>query len=412
MPVSEKSIINPGQVQSSAPIKKSTVAWVITIAMLLVLIGYYGPKMGSKTIKVEEPVLEKPSKATGSKKQIEAELANAAQSPSAPVPAPVVLTPATPLPAGITPAPAKAPEPQPERRAGKVEADEAAIELDSAARASKSVTMDSSGNSMGVITAAGGADELRPNAQETRPAVAYADSSAARPSMAEQLLKAQMSAKPAGDANAEWLKEFADIKPTKAIIAKRVSNMYTLIQGKVIPAVLAKSLNSDLPGDITALTTVDVYDSLNSRYLLIPKGSVLIGEYSSRVRAGQSRMMFAFSRIVLPNGLSFDLPGNKGQDHIGMSGIVGDVDNHYFARFSSGVLIAILADKLEGNNRQPVTNVASSGPSTAAGQVLSEIAKSDLTRSKDIQPTITVPAGTRINVQVSADMEFPGAYRK
>jgi len=408
MPVSEKSIINPGQVQSNAPLKKSTVVWVITIVMLLVLIGYYFPKMGAKTLNLEEPVLEKPSKATGSIKQIQAELTNATQSP--PTPLPAAVTPSSPLPAGYTTASSKVPEP--ERRTGKPEADDASIEMDSAARVSKSVTMDNSGSSVGTVTAAGGADELRASSQDARNGVADAGSIVNRPSMAEQLLKAQLSAKPAGDANAEWLKEFADIKPTKAITAKRVGNIYTLIQGKVIPAVLAKSLNSDLPGDITALTTVDVYDSLSSRYLLIPKGSVLVGEYSSRVRVGQNRMMFAFSRIVLPNGLSFDLPGNKGQDHMGMSGITGDVDNHYFARFSSGILIAILADKLESNNQQPITNVASSGPSTAAGQVLSDIAKSDLSRSKDIQPTITIPAGTRINVQVSADMEFPGAYRK
>ncbi|MDP2000288.1 MAG: TrbI/VirB10 family protein [Rhodoferax sp.] len=410
MPVSEKSIINPGQVQSNAPLKKSTVAWVIGIAMLLVLIGYYVPKMGAKTVNLEEPVLEKPSKATGSVKQIQAELKNAAQSASTPSPA--AETPSSPLPVGNAPVLVKVPEPQPERRAGKNEPDDASLEMDSAARVSKSVTMDNSGISVGPITSAGGADELRASSQNTRNGVADADAIGNRPSIAEQLLKAQLSAKPAGDTNAEWLKEFADIKPTKAITARRIGNIYTLIQGKVIPAVLAKSLNSDLPGDITAITTVDVYDSLNSRYLLIPKGSVLIGEYSNRVRVGQNRMMFAFSRIVLPNGLSFDLPGNKGQDHMGMSGIKGEVDNHYFARFSSGVLIAILAAKLESNNQQPVTNVASSGPSTAAGQVLSEIAKSDLSRSRDIQPTITIPAGTRINVQVSADMEFPGAYRK
>ena len=121
--------------------------------------------------------------------------------------------------------------------------------------------------------------------------------------------------------------------------------------------------------------------------------------------------MFAFSRIVLPNGISFDLPGNKGEDQTGASGVSGDVNNHYFKRFTSGILIALLADKLESGNTQPVTNIGTTGgPNTAAGKVLSEIATADLGRNKDIPPTITVPKGTRINVQVSADMEFPSPY--
>jgi type IV secretory pathway VirB10-like protein len=226
-----------------------------------------------------------------------------------------------------------------------------------------------------------------------------------------QLIRAQAAGQAPRDHDRDWLKEYSQLKPTRAITPMRVKNPFTLIQGKVIPAVLGKTLNSDLPGDITAFTTMDIWDSLSGKNLLIPKGSMLVGEYSNRVRPGQDRLMFAFSRIVLPNGISFDLPGNKGEDQTGASGVSGDVNNHYFKRFTSGILIALLADKLESGNTQPVTNIGTTGgPNTAAGKVLSEIATADLGRNKDIPPTITVPKGTRINVQVSADMEFPSPY--
>jgi type IV secretion system protein VirB10 len=190
-----------------------------------------------------------------------------------------------------------------------------------------------------------------------------------------------------------------------------VTNPYTLIQGKVIPAVLGRDLNTDLPGAATACTTLDVYDSISSNYLLIPKGSCLIGKYSNAIRSGQERVMFAFSRIVLPNGLSFDLPGNTGSDLGGAAGVAGDVNNHFFHMFTSSLLVAVLADKAEVNKPPPTTNTGSGGANSAAGQVLVEVSRSILDRNKVIPPTITVTKGTRINVEVTKDMEFPGPYR-
>ena len=92
-----------------------------------------------------------------------------------------------------------------------------------------------------------------------------------------------------------WLKEFAgEAQRGKSLKPYLVSHPYTLVQGKALPAVLGRDLNSDLPGEVTAYTTEDVYDSLSSRHLLIPRGSMLAGRYSSAVRTGQDRLMFAF----------------------------------------------------------------------------------------------------------------------
>ncbi|WP_348246333.1 TrbI/VirB10 family protein, partial [Salmonella enterica] len=78
--------------------------------------------------------------------------------------------------------------------------------------------------------------------------------------------------------------------------------------------------------------------------LLIPMGSVLVGKYNSDVNVGQSRVMFGFERLILPNGYSFDLPAASGSDLAGASGMTGAVDNHFFKMFGSSLLIALLAD--------------------------------------------------------------------
>ena len=44
--------------------------------------------------------------------------------------------------------------------------------------------------------------------------------------------------------------------------------------GWEIPAVLEQDLNSDLPGDLKALVTANVYDTATGRYLLIPQGAI------------------------------------------------------------------------------------------------------------------------------------------
>src|SRR5260370_32944511 len=52
---------------------------------------------------------------------------------------------------------------------------------------------------------------------------------------------------------------------------------YEIKAGWEIPAVLEQSLNSDLPGELKALVTSNVYDTATGLYLLIPQGSRLEG---------------------------------------------------------------------------------------------------------------------------------------
>ncbi len=53
---------------------------------------------------------------------------------------------------------------------------------------------------------------------------------------------------------------------------------YEIKAGWEIPAVLEQSLNSDLPGELKALVTSNVYDTATGLYLLIPQGSRSSGD--------------------------------------------------------------------------------------------------------------------------------------
>lgn len=215
-----------------------------------------------------------------------------------------------------------------------------------------------------------------------------------------------------GNGNAAWVNDYASgsgQRSSDIIKSYPTSSPYILHQGKTIPAVLGRQINSDMPGEITAYVVTNVYDSLGKGAMLIPKGSVLVGRYNSEVKPGQERVLFAFNRLIMPNGQSFDLPGAQGSDLAGASGITGDVDNHFFKMFGTSFFTAWLTDRV---TPQTTTN-GTTGTTTSvspAGQVLVDVSKTILDRNRIIPPTITVDQGTRINVEVKKDMEFSGSY--
>ena len=87
--------------------------------------------------------------------------------------------------------------------------------------------------------------------------------------------------------------------------------------GWEIPAILEQSLNSDLPGELKALVTSNVYDTATGMYLLIPQGSRLIGQYDSRVSYGQEGVQVTWSRVIFPDASAIDLNGMVGLDSRG-----------------------------------------------------------------------------------------------
>ena len=56
--------------------------------------------------------------------------------------------------------------------------------------------------------------------------------------------------------------------------------------GTVIPSVMVTGINSDLPGNIIAQVSQNVFDTATGRNLLVPQGAKLFGVYDSRVIYG------------------------------------------------------------------------------------------------------------------------------
>ena len=132
----------------------------------------------------------------------------------------------------------------------------------------------------------------------------------------------------------------------RTVSAERLTGLASpniLQAGSIIPAALITGIRSDLPGLVTAQVTQNVYDSPTGRILLIPQGSRLIGDYDADVEFGQSRVLLAWNRLILPDGRSIVLERQPASDSRGFAGLQDSTDYHW-----GGVLKAALVSTLLG----------------------------------------------------------------
>jgi len=181
---------------------------------------------------------------------------------------------------------------------------------------------------------------------------------------------------------------------------------FAVMQGTMLTGVLLTEINSDLPGPILAQITTNIFDSKTGRHLLIPQGSKLIGEYNSAVSHGQKRAQVAWTRLILPNAESVALGRMPGVDAKGASGLQGSVDNHYGDLFVS-VLVTSLLSAGVGLAQGPVNPTAVSPQQVigqSVGQEVGRVGTKMAERSLDVQPTLKVSSGTKINVFATTDV--------
>jgi len=181
---------------------------------------------------------------------------------------------------------------------------------------------------------------------------------------------------------------------------------YAVQAGNIIPASLITGIRSDLPGEITAQVTENVYDSPTGRFLLVPQGTRLIGIYDSQVASGQSRVLLVWTRLIMPNGRSIVLERQTGADSAGYSGLQDEVDNHWGALFKAALLSTLLGVGSElgsttgtGSNSDVITALRR-GSSDSLNQTGQKVVQQNL----NIQPTLTVRPGFPVRVIVNRDL--------
>jgi type IV secretion system protein TrbI len=184
------------------------------------------------------------------------------------------------------------------------------------------------------------------------------------------------------------------------------ASTYVVQAGNIIPAALITGIRSDLPGQITAQVTENVFDSPTGRFLLVPQGTRLIGTYDSQVAFGQSRVLLVWIRLIMPNGRSIVLERQPGADTAGYAGLEDEVDNHWGALFKAALLSTLLG---VGSQLGSTTGTGGNSDVIAAlrrgsSDSLNQTGQKVVQRNLDIQPTLTVRPGFPVRVIVNRDL--------
>lgn len=178
---------------------------------------------------------------------------------------------------------------------------------------------------------------------------------------------------------------------------------YVLQAGTVIPAALITGLRSDLPGQVTAQVTEDVYDSPTGQVLLIPQGARLVGQYDSQIAFGQSRALLVWTRLIMPNGRSTVLERLPGANAEGYAGVEDQVDNHWGMLFKAAILSTLLSVGSEAgtsDNENSLVQAIRQGASQSFNQTGEQV----VGRSFNVPPTITIRPGFPVRMMVTRDL--------
>lgn len=216
---------------------------------------------------------------------------------------------------------------------------------------------------------------------------------------------------PRDDANRQddKLSFLSQSRSSKTLLYQTLSDPlspYQLMAGTLIPGVLISGLNSDLPGQILGQVSQNVYDSVSGRFILLPQGTKVIGQYDSRIVYGQERILVVWTRLILPSGKSISLEGMPGIDMTGYAGLSDKVNNHYF-RLLTGVVFGSLlgagAQIAEGPQRSAdptYGQLALQGAARNTNEAGQEITR----RNLNTQPTLEIRPGFRFNIFVTKDV--------
>lgn len=194
---------------------------------------------------------------------------------------------------------------------------------------------------------------------------------------------------------------------------------FELRAGSVIPGVMISGISSDLPGQIIAQVSQNVYDTATGKYPLIPQGTKIIGVYSNDVGFGQNSVLVAWQRLVFPDSKALDIGSMPGADSAGYAGFRDKVDHHYSRIYGSALLMSgIIAGVTYSQNTNQSNQLGYAQPtagsvlSQALGQQLGEVTSQMVSKNLNVAPTINVRPGYRFNIIVVKDLTFKRPYKQ
>ena len=211
------------------------------------------------------------------------------------------------------------------------------------------------------------------------------------------------------DPNTRFQKQLGKSSAPTSIATQASDRDFLILQGKFIDAVAETAMNSDLPGQIRALVSHDIYAE-RGRRVMFPRGTRLLGEYNTAITKGQERLFVVWTRAIRPDGIDIALLSG-GSDSLGRAGLSGEVDTHFWTIFGTSALLSVIgagAATAGVNSRQDQLNSAAIYRAEIA-ESFNRSATRVLDKYLDIKPTIRIANGEKLKVFVARDLDFTAA---
>jgi len=184
----------------------------------------------------------------------------------------------------------------------------------------------------------------------------------------------------------------------------------SLWTGTIIPAVLETAINTDLPGNILARVSQNIYDSKTGLSLLVPQGTLLLARYNSSISIAQHRVQIVWDSMIRPDGFQIDFGGANGVDKEGMSGLSAEFHENWFEYLKAAGIITLFSvanAKMADTAAQYATDETASAVASSNSAFVNQIGGNFINRAMNIQPTLTVDNGSQVNVMLNRTLFLP-----
>ena len=212
-------------------------------------------------------------------------------------------------------------------------------------------------------------------------------------------------------------KDWSEQGISKTMSSWRVNMSEMILADKPIPAVIARSIDSNNPTPVTAFVERNVYAE-EGRNVIIPAGSHLIGTLggltgSSETTSVSAKVSISWERLIRPDGSMFKFSGLTG-DAQGRGGALGYLDQQLFKKYTLPIMTTaltsyasyIMADddnKSGGETETPKQQAANDARENFL-EDMKQIFQQILQDKANIKPLTYVPAGTRIIIYPNTDL--------
>lgn len=204
----------------------------------------------------------------------------------------------------------------------------------------------------------------------------------------------------------------------KVISSWRVDMSEMILADKPIPAVIARSIDTQNPVPITAFVERNVYAE-DGRNVVIPAGSRLMGELGGTSSSGSetssesARITIIWQRLIRPDGVLFTFQGETG-DAQGRGGALGYVDQQLGKKYGMPLITTLLTSAtsyMMATDEDETTTETETSRQQAANDArqnfidqMNQIFEMILADKTNIRSLTYVPAGTRIIVYPKVDL--------